>query len=216
MSTANTQSLDWLQSQKESYGFLDVGFTSLKPDPHFIVYEDWLSKGYHGPLEYMTRNNDKREDPRRLGEGLKSAFVFLFPYPNDFSSPHIARYAQGEDYHHAIKEKLFALSEKFHREVCSLDHEKICIDTVPLLERSLAIQAGLGWSAKNSCLLNRKHGSFHFIACWLTSLDLVTHHSANSNHCGTCTRCLDACPTDAFAAPGILNAQQCLSTKKNK
>lgn len=126
----------------------------------------------------------------------------------------IAKYAWGKDYHQVIKKKLFEMSDAYEKTFGPLESQRICVDTAPILERSIAQRAGLGWIGKNGCLISRKHGSFFLIATWMTSLrgpDLPA--TASSFHCGKCTRCLDACPTDAFIQPGTLDASLCLSTQ---
>lgn len=206
--------LQWIEQQAQELGFLDCKAVSLISEPNFPAFQSWLTNGHHGQLLYMQQYQDKRKDPRRLAEYLKSAIVFLAPYPKDEPNPYIAKYAWGKsDYHNDLKDKLRNLSKNYQAKWGALISEKICVDTAPLLERSLAERAGLGWIGKNGCLISRKHGSFTLIASWLTSLEVETEDNKHSFHCGTCTKCIELCPTQAFTSPGFLDADQCLSTQ---
>lgn len=206
--------VSWILDRAKELGFLEGSCIDLlQDDPNFTAYRDWVEKGHHEPLGYLGKNLDKREQPSRLEPDLESAFVFLHPYPNEWSSEHVARYAWGTDYHFTIREKLKQLETDHNTHHPPLKGSRICVDTVPILERSLAQRAGLGWIGKNGCLISRKHGSFFLIAVWLTNLPAATAPKLASQHCGTCTRCLEACPTDAFLKPGFLDAKLCLSTQ---
>jgi epoxyqueuosine reductase len=208
-----SKEIEWIQQRSQDEGFLESSIINLMDEPRFPSYIKWLENGYHGPLDYLGKNLDIREDPKKLGKQLQSAIVFLHPYPSEFSSRHIARYAWGKDYHHTIKAKLFSLAEAFQDQFGPLLEHRVCVDTAPLLERSLAERSGLGWIGKNGCLISRKHGSFFLIASWLTSKKSNQEpNPTHPFHCGTCTRCLEACPTDAFVSPGQLDAAKCLST----
>lgn len=213
MSDLKSHHLKWIEEYALKSGFLEVKPVTLEKDPNFEVYKNWIQQGHHKPLKYLEKNLDKRENPKRLGSQLHSALVFLYPYPKEFQSRYISKYAWGKDYHFQIKSKLQKLSKDFQSEWNNLNEEKVCVDTVPLLERSLAQRAGLGWIGKNGCLLSRKHGSFFFISCWLISLTLDTPQQKSHFHCGSCTRCIEACPTDAFLEPGLLEIELCLSTQ---
>ena len=205
--------LDWIQQRAQDEGFLESSTINLTPEPRFPTYLQWIEDGHHGPLSYLANNLNIRENPQELGEHLKSAFVFLHPYPSEFSSRHIARYAWGKDYHHIIKSKLCSLAQAYQEKFGPLLEHRVCVDTAPLLERSLAERSGLGWIGKNGCLISRKHGSFFLIGSWLTSKKIATTSNATHPfHCGTCTRCMEACPTEAFISPGKLDAAKCLST----
>mgnify|MGYP006428045839 CR=1 FL=1 len=206
---------EWVRHKAKSIGFLEMASLPLiDSDPGFPTYEHWLQAGYHQPLDYMARNKSLRLNPQELEPDLKSAFVFLHPYPQDNPSKMIARYAWGNDYHFILKDKLRQLSSSFQKEHGLLVSERICVDTAPILERSIAQRSGLGWIAKNGCLISRQHGSWFLIATWLTSLPCPTPPvDQPSFHCGKCTRCIDACPTNAFVQPGMLDAKRCLSTQ---
>lgn len=204
---------EWVREQVLQLGFLESALLPLQVDPNYSTYDTWMSEGHHEPLTYLGKNNNIRKDPKSIGQNLHSAFVFLHPYPKEFESRWVARYAWGKDYHHTMKAKLFQLAELFEQEFGPLKEHRVCVDTAPILERSLAEQSGLGWIAKNGCLLSRQHGSFFMIGVWM--LSHTTDHVPNkaSFHCGTCTRCMEACPTGAFLSPGLLEAKLCLSTQ---
>lgn len=212
MTLSSTQQ-KWIEQKAQNMGFLECKHMPLKLDPNYSSFSDWVDQKHHQPLEYLAKNNHLREDPRKLGENLRSAYIFLHPYPKEFESKWIARYAWGKDYHQTLKSKLYQLSESFASEFNLSFEQRICVDTAPVLERSLAQQSGLGWIAKNGCLIHRKHGSFFMIACWLTSFECDTQPPTSSFHCGKCTRCIDACPTNAFLEPGFIETEKCLSTQ---
>ena len=207
----SSEQLEWIQSKAVELGFLECKAVPLKEDPNYSAYENWIEEGHHKPLDYLARNNEFRKRPSQLGNNLQSAFVFLHPYPREFESKWVARYAWGKDYHHTMKSKLFQLSEFFETKFKLKFEQRICVDTAPVLERSLAQQSGLGWVAKNGCLISREHGSFFMIGCWLLSFEVELEPQISGFHCGKCTRCLDACPTDAFIKPGFLEIDKCLS-----
>jgi len=208
----SSEHTSWIETHAKKLGFIESKPLLLKNDPNFKVYQDWLKKDFHKPLDYMARNQAIRENPKLLGEQLHSAIILLHPYPKEFESKWIARYAWGKDYHTTMKQKIHHLAENFKQEHHLHFEQRICVDTAPILERSLAQQAGLGWIAKNGCMIHRDHGSFFMIGCWLTSLNYEASTKPSSFHCGKCTRCIDACPTAAFIKPGLLDASKCLST----
>lgn len=214
MSSLTIENEAWILDKSIELGFLECKAIPLIDDPNYEAYEEWVIKGHHEPLKYLNKNLDKRKNPANLGKSLKTAIVFLHPYPKSFSSEYIAKYALGKDYHYFIKEKLKNLSSLFQHEIKTLVEEKFCVDSVPILERSLAQRSGLGWVGKNGCLISRKHGSFFLISVWLISLEIENYTEPQPFfHCGKCTRCIDACPTDAFLTPGFLDTHKCLSTQ---
>jgi epoxyqueuosine reductase len=213
VSRLNDKIIEWLSAEAIELGFLECAPVSLKRDPNFNSYLDWVDNGHHKPLAYLEKNLDKRENPSLLGDKLKSAIVFLHPYPKEFNSKYVAKYACGRDYHKSIKEKMFQLSDTFSKQWGQIEEQKICVDTVPILERSLAQQSKMGWIGKNGCFISRKHGSFTLLSVWLLSYEYDEPLSEiNSFHCGKCTRCIEACPTDAFLEPGKINTSKCIST----
>jgi epoxyqueuosine reductase len=208
---------NWINTEALKLGFLECAPLILEKDSNYESYNNWVNNEHHQPLDYLNKNLDKREYPAKLGHNLNSAIVFLHPYPIKWRSKYIAKYASGDDYHYILREKLNGLSQNFSKQWGLLDDEKICVDTIPILERSLAQKSGLGWIGKNGCLISRKHGSFTLLSVWLISLEytafIKNSDFKNNFHCGSCTRCMDACPTDAFIEPGKLNVQDCLSTQ---
>jgi len=177
-------------------------------------FESWLKQGHHGEMGYMARNFDKRLDPRKLVPGAKSVVSLLYNYfPNqvqeDEAAPKIARYAYGKDYHRVIKDKLFAFMHEIQTEIGAVEG-RVFVDSAPVLEKAWAAKSGLGWIGKNTNLIRKQSGSYFFIAELIIDLDL-TPDSVATDHCGSCTACLDACPTNAFSAPYQLDASKCIS-----
>ena len=176
--------------------------------------EEWLNQGRQGTMHYLENYFDIRLDPTKLMEGAKSVVTLLYNYypEEDLASPDsykIAKYAYGQDYHFIIKKKLRLLLNNVQEEVGEIAGRAF-VDSAPILERVWAQKSGLGWTGKNSLLLNKQQGSFFFIAILLLDLELEYDHPV-ADHCGTCTRCLDACPTDAIIAPYVVDGSKCIS-----
>lgn len=176
--------------------------------------EQWLTNNYHGKMGYMANYFDKRLDPRKLVPGAKSVVSLLYNYypEHDLTEQHyykIAKYAYGKDYHQVIKDKLNHLMQLMGDEIGEIDG-RVFVDSAPVMERQWAQLAGLGWLGKNGLLINQKKGSFYFIAELIIDLEL-NYDTPVHDHCGTCTRCIDACPTDAIVQPGVVNASKCIS-----
>ncbi|MDP4209488.1 MAG: tRNA epoxyqueuosine(34) reductase QueG [Bacteroidota bacterium] len=217
----NTDLTSIIRREAFRLGFLDCGFSRVKPLLEIEnSYHAWLAKGYHAGMDYMARNNDKRLDPSLLVPGAKSVISLLYNYypSQEISSPLIvAKYAYGEDYHDVVKGKLFQL-DAFIR-ISNDDAEQRCfVDSAPVLERFWAQNSGLGWMGKNSCLISRKHGSFFFIAEIITSLELQYDEPFARDYCGTCQRCIEACPTGAITPNRTVDSNRCISyqTIENK
>ena len=182
----------------------------------------WLDAGRQAGMQYMERNFEKRTDPRLLAEGTKTVISLLYNYfpgkeTNCENGFRLAKYAYGVDYHELIREKLDILCKV----MLEIDHKAVTrgfVDSAPVLERAWANRAGLGWIGKNGMLITRKQGSFFFLAEILTSLEPEYDDPFAGNYCGNCSECLDACPTGAIAAPGIIDANRCISylTIENK
>lgn len=177
--------------------------------------EDWLTERRHGEMAYMERNLDKRLDPRLLVENGKSVISVLLNYfpketQHDNSAPIISKYAYGTDYHLVMKDKLFALLKFIQTEI-STCNGRAFVDSAPVLDRAWAVKAGLGWIGKNTNLISVEHGSFFFIGELIIDLELETDDKVVRNHCGNCTRCIDACPTSALVEPFVLDARKCIS-----
>jgi epoxyqueuosine reductase len=176
--------------------------------------EQWLNKGYHGAMQYMENHFDKRLDPSLLVPGAKSVVSLLYNYYpqkdlNRESELKIAKYAFGEDYHFVIKEKLKTFLTDIQKEVGEV-HGRAFVDSAPVMERVWAKRSGIGWIGKNSLLINKQQGSFFFLAELIIDLELVSDGPAK-DYCGTCTACMDACPTDAISEPYVVDGSKCIS-----
>src|SRR5207253_10423170 len=172
---------------------------------------DWLTPGFAGTLECLPRGREMRRASRLPLPGAVSAVVVALNYGGREPSGPVARYARGDDYHDVMLERLRALHRWVAAEVGRPVLGKAYVDTGPLLERDLARRAGLGWFGKNTNLVNPSLGSFFFLGALLVDVALEPDAPFDADRCGTCTRCLDACPTDAFVAPRVLDATQCIS-----
>jgi len=175
--------------------------------------ENWLKANMHGEMKYMENHFDKRLDPRLLVPGAKSVISLLLNYyPQQQQNPDsykISKYAYGEDYHFVIKDKLKDLLSFIQEEIGEVDG-RVFVDSAPVLDKAWAAKSGLGWVGKNNNLINKGNGSFFFVAELILDLDLV-YDNATTNHCGTCTACIDACPTQAIESPYVVNGSKCIS-----
>lgn len=195
-------------------GFLSCGISAAgfleSEAPHL---ERWLNSQMHGQMYYMENNFDKRLDPRLLVEGAKSVVSLTLNYfPEEVQNADsfkISKYAYGEDYHFVIKDKLKELFFFIQREIGEVGG-RVFVDSAPVLDKAWAAKSGLGWVGKNNNLITRKHGSFFFIAELIIDLDLEVD-GPTTDHCGTCTKCIDACPTNAIESPYIVNGSKCIS-----
>lgn len=200
-------------------GFQQAGITQGLLGDYEEKLEDWLSKGYHGEMEYMERYGTKRSRPSELMPGTKSIISVRLNYlpPNariaeqlqQKDKAFISRYALGRDYHKLIRKRLEKLAQKIETVVGPFDYRPFA-DSAPVMEKPLAEQAGLGWIGKNTNLLNRETGSWFFLGTLYTNLDLPVDQAV-TNHCGSCRACLDVCPTQAFIGPYQLDASRCIS-----
>jgi epoxyqueuosine reductase len=176
--------------------------------------EEWLKRNYHGKMGYMENHFEKRLDPTKLFPGAKSVIsLVLNYYPKedlvDKSELKIAKYAYGEDYHFVIKDKLKVFLELLHEKIGSIEGMAY-VDSAPVMERTWAQKSGAGWIGKNSLLLNRSMGSFFFLAELIVDLELE-YDGPIKDYCGTCTACMDACPTDAIPEPYVVDGSRCIS-----
>ncbi len=176
--------------------------------------EAWLRQGQHGAMGYMENHFDKRLDPTKLVEGARSVITLGYNYfpEEDLAQDgdyKIAKYAYGEDYHFVIKRKLRTLLE-YVQETIGEVHGRAFVDSAPVMERAWAQRSGTGWIGKNSLLLNKRQGSFFFLAELIVDLELA-YDGPVPDYCGTCTRCLDACPTDAITEPYVVDSNRCIS-----
>ncbi len=197
-------------------GFLSVGISKAEfMEPEARRLEAWLTNDYHGKMNYMTNHFDKRVDPTKLVPGARSVISLTYNYYNpdkqeDKDAPKLSMYAYGEDYHKVIKDKLFSIINELKVQVGDV-HGRCFVDSAPVLERDWAKRSGIGWIGKHTLLLSKKRGSYFFLAELIIDLELE-YDNATSDHCGTCTKCIDACPTDAISSQGyILDASKCIS-----
>ena len=202
------------KAQAVELGFDACGITDLAPSRHAGALEAWLAEGRHGEMTYMSRQASRRQHPAEVWLEARSVVVVLHNYysaPSLRGTPYkVAAYAQDVDYHSVMGEKLRRLGVAITTAAGS-GAFKTYVDSGPLPERELASRAGLGWLAKNTMLIHPRLGSFTFIGSVLTDLELGRDEPFEADRCGTCTRCLEACPTDAFPAPHVLDATRCIS-----
>lgn len=175
--------------------------------------ENWLNKGYQGKMAYMENHFEKRVNPQLLVPGAKSVISLLFNYfpEEDLSeSPlKISKYAYGKDYHFVIKDKLKNFVKEIEAQIGNVEG-RVFVDSAPVLDRAWAAKSGLGWIGKNAMLINKRKGSFYFIAELILDLELE-YDTATTDHCGTCTACIDACPTDAIVDNKVIDSNKCIS-----
>lgn len=200
-----------LKAQAYGIGFDLAGIAKLGPAETAGAFESWIAKGYAGEMAYLPKGADKRRDTRLAFSGAVSALVVALDYGGSSEPGPVARYARGDDYHELMWGKLDSLREWLESETGGPVAGKSYVDTGPILERDLARRAGLGWFGKNTNLLNPERGSFFFIGSLLLGIDLEADPPFAVERCGTCTRCLDACPTNALVEPGVLDANLCIS-----
>ena len=212
MSVSASASLESrIKAQAFGLGFDLVGICALGPAETADAFDAWLAHGYAGTMAYLPRGRDKRRDSRRPVPGALSAIVVAMNYGGREPAGPVARYARGDDYHDVLLERLTSLHRWLDVEVGGPVGGKAYVDTGPVLERDLARRAGLGWFGKNTNLINPSLGSFFFLGALLVEVALAPDPVFESDHCGSCTRCLDACPTDALVAPRVLDATRCIS-----
>jgi len=200
----------------KSLGFVLAGIASAEPTRHAQALRDWIGQGKHGEMAYLERNLDVLLDPRKILDGAKSVICVADRYHDgskdelhDEPAGRIARYARGEDYHKVIKRRLFALCDSLRRDFPD-EKFRSCVDTAPLLEREYAQRAGLGSVGKHTLLIDPGVGSYLLLGEIVTTLDLPVSEPADDDPCGSCTRCIDACPTDAIT-PWSVDARKCIS-----
>ena len=196
-------------------GFSSVGFAKAVPlDDDARRLEQWLSKGYNAGMGYMANHFDLRVDPTKLVPGARSVITLTMNYfpasTQQPDTPKIAKYAWGTDYHYVIREKLNQLLAYMNCTIGAVEGRGF-VDSAPVLERSWAVRSGLGWVGKNGNVLTKQNGSFFFIATLITDLEVTPDAPFTTDHCGTCTRCIDACPTDAIVSPTEIDANKCIS-----
>lgn len=210
--SANTA---FIKSLAHELGFSYCGISKaefLKDEAPLL--EEWLKRGYQGKMSYLENYFDKRLDPTLLVPGAKSVISLLYNYypEKDLSTESdlkIAKYAYGEDYHFVVKDKLKIIFERLQQHVGDIQG-RVFVDSAPVMERAWAKKSGLGWIGKNSLLLNKNSGSFYFLSEIILDLELE-YDGPVKDYCGTCTACMDACPTDAIAEPYVVDGSKCIS-----
>ena len=213
--TQQTQQTQQIKSWTRDLGFDYCGIArAVRLDDDARRLEDWLAQGMQGTMRYMENYFDLRIDPTRLVPGAKSVITLLMNYfPGEqqpAETPRIARYAFGKDYHEVIRSKLNGLLALIRSEIGEIDGRGF-VDSAPVLERSWAVRSGLGWVGKNGNLLNRKSGSYFFIATLIVDLDLEYDTPFAGDFCGTCRRCIDSCPTSAILDNKVVDGSKCIS-----
>ncbi len=203
-----------IKEQAKSLGFMACGVAKAEfMEEEARRVEAWLEQGYQGSMGYMSNHFEMRVNPTLLVPGAKSVICLMynyFPEQELEGDLKIARYAYGRDYHKVIKKKLKLFMQWMHTHIGQVDG-RCFVDSAPVLERDWAKRAGLGWTGKNTLLLNKERGSYFFLAEIISDLELE-YDERVKDHCGTCTKCIDACPTDAIAEDGfLLDASKCIS-----
>jgi epoxyqueuosine reductase len=201
-----------IKARAADLGFVACGITDLAPSAHGEALDRWLARGHGGNMRYIHRQAKKRKDPRRIAREARTAVVVLDNYydpAGETPAPKVARYARGADYHRVTVERLEQLAA--HLRILGAGWTRTFADAGPVPERELARRAGLGWIGKNTMLIRPGLGSWFFIGSVLTDLALPADQPLDTDRCGSCRRCLDACPTDAFVEPLVLDATRCIS-----
>jgi epoxyqueuosine reductase len=206
----------FIKGEAKRLGFLSCGISRAEfLEEEAPLLEIWLNNDCHGEMSYMENHFDKRLDPTKLVDGAMSVISLSLNYYSDelqldLAAPKISRYAYGEDYHSVIKSKLALLIESIQEHIGEVNGRAF-VDSAPVLDKAWAKKSGLGWIGKNSNLINKKAGSFFFLAELILDLDLEYDVAPVEDHCGTCTRCIDACPTEAIVAPYVVDGSKCIS-----
>ena len=213
-----TQSVSkWIVAEAEQLGFDACGIANATAlDEESSHVEHWLEDHHEGEMGYLTRNREKRYDPRLLVEGTKSIVTVLYNYFPKHTLGNsdrfkIAKYAYGADYHDVLKRKMRQLLERIERQTGKLEGTRVFVDSAPVLDRAWAVRCGLGFIGKNTTLIHPKKGSFFFIGHLFLPLNLTETGQVITNRCGRCTKCLDACPSGALEAPFHIDARKCIS-----
>ena len=210
-----------LKEQARLLGFELVGIAAAAPADGFDRFQEWLDRGYAGEMNYMHRHAEARRHPSSILADVRSVIMVGLNYSDGSSLPdstsaralprgRVAKYARGPDYHDVMWKKLDELLEWLQNAVPGCQGRSV-VDSAPLLERDFARRAGLGWFGKNTMLINKHKGSLFFLGALLVNIVLQSDAAHTASHCGTCTACLDACPTQAFTGPGSLDARRCIS-----
>ena len=204
-----------IKTEAERLGFLSCGISKSEfLEEEAPRLEKWLNQNMHGEMQYMENHFDKRLDPTKLVEGSKSVISLLLNYfplqtQKDTTAPKISKYAYGTDYHFVVKDKLKQLLNFIQQEIGEV-HGRAFVDSAPVLDKVWAAKSGLGWIGKHSNLLTKEVGSFYFIAELIIDLELE-YDNPTTDHCGSCTACIDSCPTEAIVEPYVVDGSKCIS-----
>ena len=215
MNSTTAKYSQFIKTEALRLGFLSCGISKVefleKEAPRL---EKWLSENRNGKMQYMENHFDKRLNPALLVDGAKSVVSLLLNYyPSEIQNPEsfkISKYAYGQDYHHVIKEKLKELLYSIQENIGEVGG-RVFVDSAPVLDKAWAQKSGLGWVGKNTNLISKKVGSFFFVAELIIDLELEYDNPTLTDHCGSCTRCIDACPTEAIIAPYVVDGSKCIS-----
>mgnify|MGYP001816244044 FL=1 len=212
---ARSRHTQWIKEEALRLGFDSIGVSKAEfLENEAPRLESWLKSGFHGQMSYMENHFDKRLDPTLLVPGAQSVISLTYNYfPEEFQredSYKLSKYAYGEDYHRVVKDKLRDLVASMQERLGSF-HARVFTDSAPIMERSWAQRSGLGWIGKHSLLISKSKGSYFFLAEIITDLELEADVPFSTDHCGTCTRCVDACPTEAIIPDKTVDASKCIS-----
>jgi epoxyqueuosine reductase len=205
----------FINSEAQRLGFLSCGISKVEfLEEEAPRLEKWLSENRNGKMQYMENHFDKRLNPALLVDGAKSVVSLLLNYYPEKTqrqdSFKISKYAYGQDYHHLIKEKLKELLHSIQENIGEVGG-RVFIDSAPVLDKAWAQKSGLGWVGKNTNLISKKVGSFFFVAELILDIELEYDNPTMTDHCGSCTRCIDACPTQAIISPYVVDGSKCIS-----
>jgi epoxyqueuosine reductase len=216
----HTAIIETIQAWGHELGFQDIGFTGVNLHEHEAYLEKWLQAGYHGTMDWMDRHGSKRSRPSELVPGTCTVISCRMDYLPEAADAweilessgkgFVSRYALGRDYHKLIRSRLAKLAARIRDELASGTFRAF-VDSAPVLERAIAEQSGLGWIAKNTMLINESAGSYFFLGEIYTDIPFMPSDPKEEKHCGSCSACMVACPTDAFVAPFVLDARRCIS-----
>jgi epoxyqueuosine reductase len=203
-----------VREEADREGFTRCGIAAADDAPHFDRFESWIASGFHAGMRYLEDSLEVRRSPRQLLSGARSVVCLAAPH---CSEPYVgsdgaryARYARGADYHGTLRERANRVVRRCRDRLPGAWTSRVCVDSTPIAERAFAAAAGLGWIGKNGCLIDPEHGSYLLLAEILTDLDLPPDAPV-AEQCGSCVRCLDACPTGALRAPAMLDAGRCIA-----
>jgi epoxyqueuosine reductase len=210
-----TEKTIFIKSLAAETGFDYCGITAVRRlDDDARKLENWLRQGMHGDMQYMEKNLELRVNPYKLLPGAKSVICFLINYfpvsDQENNIPKISKYAYGKDYHEVIRPKLHSLLARMKEKFGDFNGRGF-VDSAPVMERSWAVLSGLGWVGKNGNLIHKKSGSFFFIATLIVDLELAYDDPFDADYCGTCTRCIEACPTQAIGKEKVVDGSKCIS-----